>query len=57
MEINECVMCATFGDPRLCDRELTHIKTAMFGVKVCQFACNSKTTWRAQLKFVHNVSD
>ena len=27
MGINECVMCAHFGDPKSRDRELTHKKT------------------------------
>ena len=30
---------------------------AIFGLKIYLFAYNSKTTWRAQLKFVHNVGD
>ena len=60
MGINECVMCAHFGDPRSRDCELTHKKTfknTIFGLKIYYFAYNSKTTWRALLKFVHNVSD
>ena len=58
MEINECVMCANFGDPRSRDRKLTHKKhkkTVIFGLKIYQFAYNSKSSWRAQLKFEHNV--
>ena len=34
MEINESVMCANFGDPRPCDRELTQKKPAIFGLKM-----------------------
>ena len=29
----------------------------MFGLKIYYLAYNLKTTWRAQLKFVHNVGD
>ena len=36
MEINECVMCANFGDPRSRDRELIRKKNIInydFGLK------------------------
>ena len=32
-----------------------HKKSAIFGLKSYWFACNSKTTWRAELDFGHNV--
>ena len=32
-------------------------KNTIFGLKIYYFAYNSKTTWRALLKFVHNVGD
>ena len=49
-------MCADFGDPMSRDRELRHKKiiNAILGMKIYYFAYNSKTTWRAQLKFAHN---
>ena len=57
MRINESVMCANLGDPRSRDRELTQktLKNGDFRLKIYYFAYNSKTTWRVELKFVHNV--
>ena len=52
-------MCANVRDPRSHDRnwdtQKTLKKTAIFGLKIYQFAFNSKTTWRAKLEFEHNV--
>ena len=52
------LVCQFWG-PRSRDRELTNKKTikktALFGLKIYYFVYNSETTWRAQLKFVHNV--
>ena len=50
-------MCANFGDPRSRDCQLRQktLKKAIFGLKNYWFASNSKTIWRAQLKFWHSV--
>ena len=58
MRINGSVLCANFGDPRSRDREMALTKTlkvAIFGLKLYWLDYNSKTTWRVNLKFVHNV--
>ena len=59
MRISKSIMCTNLGDLRSHDHELTHKyehrKTKIFGLKIYKFAFNSKTTWRAILKFVYNV--
>ena len=59
MRISKSIMCINLGDPRSHDHELTrkyvHKKTKIFGLEIYKFACNSKTTWRAIVKFVYNV--
>ena len=59
MGINECVMCANFGDPRSGDRKLRHknITTRFLASKFIYWPLTQKTTWRARLKFELNVGD
>ena len=63
MRINESAVYANFRDPTSLDPESKHTKktkkTAIFSLKIYLFAYryhDSKTTWRAKLKFLQNVN-